>query len=265
MTKRLFWLITFGCFSMSAAPVATTNLLLNPGGEANSLTNWFTGGDSGPRLDNGTFDTNILPHSGTNHFLGGTGSVGSLSQIVSLVGNPGVTATSLDNGSLLAYVSFWEQGLSQGQPSDDAFVNLVFLNATSNSISTWTSPEIDSHAQAWSNYSAYLSIPAGTRFIQYSMNFVRHAGNDLDGFVDDNILSVADSIQIPRLNVAGTDTNVVVHWPVLYSDGFLLQQTTNLTATNWTQIASPFKIANGTNLVPVSPLLRNQFFRLYHP
>jgi hypothetical protein len=253
------------CHSGLATPFATTNLLLNPGGEANSLTNWIAGGVSNPRLDNGTFDTGIVPHSGTNDFLAGTGSVGSLSQIVPLIGNQGIAAGIIDSGSLLAYVSFWEQGLNQGEPSDEGFVSLVFLGATSNSISTWASPEIDDHFLTWSNYSTYLPIPTGTRFIQYNMNFVRNAGNDLDGFIDDNVLNVTGSIQTPVLNVSGSPTNALVYWPTLYSDGFVLLQNTNLTTTNWAVVGSPLKILNGTNQVSVSPLLKSQFFRLYHP
>jgi hypothetical protein len=263
ISRALFFIFIAGS-SAFAGSVATTNLLLNPGGEAGSLANWIAGGDSSPRLDNGTFDTNIGTHSGTNVFLGGTGALGSLSQTVSIAGNPGVTTASIDGGGLFVYVSFWEQGLSQGLPSDDAYVNVVFMGATSNTLSVWTSQEIDWHFQSWSNYSAYLPLPASTRFIQYSMNFVRHAGNDLDGFVDDNVLAIVDTVQLPRLSVASLTTNEMVYWPTLYSDGFLLLQNTNLATTNWAVSASPLKIVTGTNQV-LFPPTGKQFFRLYHP
>jgi len=250
--------------SVLAQPVATTNLLLNPGGEAGSLTNWIPGGNSGPRLDNGSFDSGINPYSGTNDFLAGTGSLGSLSQIVSLVGNPGVTTGSIDGGGLSAYISFWEQGLNQASQSDDAYVSVVFLGATSNVLSTWTSPEIDSHNLTWSNFSAYLPLPVSTRFIQYNMNFVRHVGSDLDGFVDDNVLTIVGSAQRPRLSIANVTTNNLVYWPVLYADGFILQQNTNLASTNWISATSPLKIVNGTNQA-LYPRTGGQFFRLYHP
>lgn len=265
MTHRLTFLICLFCCSTLAGPVATTNLLLNPGGEDNSLVNWAVGGDAGPHLDSGTFDVNITPHSGTNQFVGGNGSVGTLRQIVPLVGNPGVTAVSIDSGALLAYVSFWEQGLSQADPSDDGYVNIVFLGATSNSVSGWSSPEIDSHFSVWSNYSAYLPIPAGTRFIQYTMNFIRHAGSDLDAFIDDNVLAVTDYIHQPVISVAASSTNAVFSWPTLYSDGFQLQQNTNVTVTNWTRVSTPFQITNGLNQVTNALSPPRQFFRLYHP
>jgi len=260
--------IVLCCFPFAAMPFSTTNLLLNPGAEENSLTNWTPGGVSNPRVDNGSFDPGINPHSGTNDFLAGTGSAGSLSQTVALVGNQGVTAGAIDGGGLLAYVSFWEQGLNQGSSSDDAYVSLVFMGATSNSISTWASPEIDSHDLTWSNYSAYLPIPTGTRFIQYNMNFVRHVGSDLDAFIDDNLLSVTDtgpSSALPVLYISAAPTSALVYWPTQNADGFVLVQKTNLAATSWTTVSTPVTTLNGTNQVPVSPLLKNQFFRLYHP
>jgi hypothetical protein len=258
-------LVLFGCSAL-AAPLATTNLLLNPGGEENSLTNWIAGGDSGPRLDNGTFDSGISPHSGTNDFLGGRGGVGTLAQIVPLVGNQGITAAAIDSANLLAYVSFWEQGLSQGASTDDdGYVSLIFMDAASNSISTWASPEIDSHVSVWSNYSNYLPIPTGTRFLQYTMNFVRHSGTDLDAFIDDNVLAVTSSVQSPVLFISGLQTNVLVYWPAQNADGFVLVQKTNLTATNWTVVGNPVTTLNGTNQVSISPALKSQFFRLYHP
>ena len=265
MTHRLVFLICFACYSTFAAPFATTNLLLNPGGEAGTLTNWVVGGVSNPRLDNGSFDLGINPRSGTNDFLAGTGANGSLSQTVALVGNQGITAGAIDAGNLLAYVSFWEQGLDQGTPSDDAYVSLGFLDAVSNSISAWSSPEIDSHSGTWSNFSAYVTIPTGTRFIQYTMNFVRHAGSDLDGFVDDNLLSVSVSAQIPALSISRSSTSAMLSWPATYSDGFVLEQSTNVSATNWTVIGNPVTTLNGTNQVSVSLLENAQFFRLHHP
>ena len=212
MTFRLVFLISLMCCSTFGNPVLTTNLLLNPGGEAGTLTNWIAGGVSNPRLDNGSFDTAIMPRSGTNDFLGGTGATGSLSQMVALVGNQNITAGAIDAGNLLAYVSIWEQGLSQGTPSDDAFVSLGFLNAVSNSISGWSSQEIDFHSGTWANFSAYVPIPAGTRFIQYTMNFVRHSGNDLDGFVDDNVLAVTDAILQPALKITVSGTSAIISW-----------------------------------------------------
>jgi hypothetical protein len=137
------------------------------------------------------------------------------------------------------------------------------MGATSNSISTWSAPEIDS-AGVWSNYSSYLPIPPGTRFIQYTMNFIRPQGSDLDSFFDDNVLGVTDSVQMPLLKVGTSPTNEIVFWPTLYSDGFQLQQNSNLTVTNWTAAGTTFQITNGSNQATFSSPPPNRFFRLYH-
>jgi hypothetical protein len=107
----------------------------------------------------------------------------------------------IDYSNLAAGVSFWEQGLNQGTPSDDANVTLTFFGASSNVLTTVSTPVIDSHNLTWSNYVNQYAIPSGTRFIQYTMNFYLNNGSDLDAFIDDNSLSV--------LTVAGLTPLVV--------------------------------------------------------
>jgi hypothetical protein len=173
--------------------VQTTNLLLNPGAETGDLTDWAAGGTFPPSVDDGTIggSFNIYPHTGSNDFVGG-GMSGSLSQVVSLVGNQGITAGELDSGQLLATISFWEQGVNLGLPTqDDADVALAFLDGSSNVLSSVTTPELDAHAGAWSNYTAHYVIPAGTRFIQYTVEFVPHASTFYGVYVDDNVLTVS--------------------------------------------------------------------------
>jgi hypothetical protein len=97
------------------------------------------------------------------------------------------------------------------------------------------------------------------------MNFVRHNGTDLDGFLDDNVLAVADLIQHPVLKIGRSQTNVLVFWPVVYADGFQLLQNTNLAKTNWTQVGSSFVITNGSNQFDFSLPPTNLNFRLFHP
>jgi hypothetical protein len=247
---------------ISPAVFTTTNLLLNPGAEAGSLTNWTAGGNSNPKVDNGTFDSGIIPHTGTNDFLAGTGSVGSLDQVVALVGNQGITAAAIDGGKMLAKVSFWEQGLNQALTSDDAYISLAFWNRASNVISTVITPEIDSHNLTWSNYSALYKIPAGTRYLQYTMNFVRHVGSDLDAFVDDNSLIVLDSGALPRLNIVLVGTYANVFWPTNFADGFTLQQNPNLATTNWVTSSYAISTVGGTNSITITPPTGNLFFRL---
>ena len=130
---------------MVRADLPTTNMLLNPGAETGSTTNWVIGGVSNPGVDNGTFDSGITTHSGSYDFYGRTGAEGTLSQTVYLPGNQGITSALIDAGILAANVSFWEQGLNQGTPSDAARIIIAFLDTNTNLISTNATPFIDSH------------------------------------------------------------------------------------------------------------------------
>ena len=167
---------------------STTNLLVNPGAEIGDLTAWTP--TASPRVDAGTFDPDTRPRTGGYDFVGYTGDTSSLSQIVALAGNQGITTAAIDGGGLLASISFWEQGLDQGAMSDDAYISLAFLDGASNVIGTVSTPEVDSHDLTWTNYARSYPIPVGARYVQYTMNFVRQHGSDLDAFVDDNSLII---------------------------------------------------------------------------
>jgi len=174
-----------------AEAFSTTNILTNPGAETGDLTGWTIGGTSHPRVDNGTFDSGINPHSGSFDFLGSTGASGTLTQTITLVGNQGITTSQIDSSRLVANISFWEQGLNQGTQSDDAQVTLYFYDASGNLISSVSTPEIDSHNGTWQNYTNSYAIPINTRSLGYQMKFIRYVGNDLDAFVDDNSLIIS--------------------------------------------------------------------------
>ena len=177
------------------------NLLINPGAETGNLTGWSVGGNSNPGVDNGSFDPGINPHSGAFDFYGHTGSFGTLTQNVSLLGIPGVNTSLIDSGLTSAAVTFWEQGLNQGDPSDDGQISLTFRNASNSVISSISTPEVDSHNGTWQEYTGSFSIPAETRSIDYTMDFIRHKFNDNDSFIDDNALVVTASVPEPSAMV----------------------------------------------------------------
>jgi hypothetical protein len=241
-----------------SAGVATTNLLLNPGAETGNTNNWIVGGVSNPSVDNGSFDPGINPHSGTNDFFGHTGAWGTLSQTVSLPGNQGITTADIDSGLLVATVSFWEQGLNQGTPSDDACVIIAFLDTNSNVIKTNATPFIDSHNSTWQNYSNQYVMPAGTRFITYTMYFFRNVGNDNDSFIDDNVLTVTTTA--PTLAISYPANQAVVSWPSSVT-GWTLQTNNNLVTGIWGNYAG--QVIN--NSVTNPPTKGDLFFRLMHP
>jgi hypothetical protein len=177
--------------SSSVAKADVINLLVNPGAETGNLNGWTTGGVSNPFVDHGTWNPGITPYSGSYDFAGGTGTYGTLTQNVSLSGISGITTAMIDSGLVSAQVSFWEQGLDQGSLSDNGYVSISFLDAGSSVISTVSTPVIDSHNLTWQNYSGSFVIPTGTRSIDYTMNFARYSGSDVDSYFDNNSLSVA--------------------------------------------------------------------------
>ncbi len=174
--------------TLATASVAQAGFLVNPGAEAGNLTGWTVGGSSSPFADNGTFNPGINPHSGSYAFVGGTGLYGSLTQFVTL-SSAGVTATQVDAGGVLAVVTFWEQGLNQGTPSDNGYVSLTFRDGVGGVIGNALTPTIDSHNGSWQNYTGSYTVPVGTRSVGYTMNFGRNVGSDLDAYFDDNDLT----------------------------------------------------------------------------
>ena len=175
------------------AGVITGNLLTNPGAETGDLTGWTIGGPGTPVVDNGTFDPGINPHTGSFDFNGHSGVSDSLAQTVSILVS-GITPAMVDAGTLLANLGFWEQGLDQGAISDNADVQLTFLDGSSATISSVTSPLVDSHNLSWQNYANSYAIPVGTRSITYTMQFFRNVGTDSDSYIDDNVLTVGTPV-----------------------------------------------------------------------
>ena len=64
-------------------------------------------------------------------------------------------------------------------------------------LGTLSTPKIDSHHGQWENYANGYGIPVGTRYMTYSMQFLRNYGSDLDAFVDDNSLIIDSNVPEP--------------------------------------------------------------------
>ena len=72
--------------------------------------------------------------------------------------------------------------------------------------------------------------------------------------------------EAPRLRIALAATNaLVLAWLDAFT-GFVLQQNTNVTTTNWVAVTNPPVVANGEKQVTVSPLAGTRYYRLkYEP
>ncbi|CAF4119645.1 unnamed protein product [Adineta steineri] len=99
------------------------NLLLNPGGRDGVLRPWVVGGNSNPRLDNGTFDPGYLPRTGLFQFAGGTGSFGTLTQTVAIVdADRLITTSKIDGGYAAVNLSYWSRSAAQREAYDGATI-----------------------------------------------------------------------------------------------------------------------------------------------
>jgi hypothetical protein len=190
------------------AGTVTSNLLLNPGAEigtgndaGSTVADWTLGGTSNPGRDNGDFD-GFPPHSGSFDFYGGSGSAfpdqspnpaGSLSQVVNLVSD-GVNTAAIDAGEDTLNVQFFEVSLNQDQTplNDAASIDVTFENASQSALSGgYHSGEISNITVPWQEVNGSVAIPAGTRYLDYTMNFYLNAGTDVDSFVDDNSATIS--------------------------------------------------------------------------
>lgn len=71
-----------------------------------------------------------------------------------------------------------------------------------------------------------------------------------------------DGIAPPVLNIAFTSNDVLISWSATYT-GFALQENSDLTATNWTDVTNSFNVVGGENQVLISSPAGNNFYRLY--
>ena len=75
-----------------------------------------------------------------------------------------------------------------------------------------------------------------------------------------------EAVPEPGLSIERVSpSSALVFWPAP-SDGFVLQQNTNLTTTNWVAVTNSPVVVNSEKQVTVSPLVGNRYYRLkYEP
>ena len=178
---------------LATTTTSPPNLLINPGAENGTLTPWIQTGSGLVEIDDGSILSGYNPYSGTKQFYGGyisSGSFNSISQSVILLnGTQGFTAAQLDNGTLRAYISFYQQSYYQFMGTDDMNIQLDFRTSNSTLISFVATSYI-SCTIGWCFNSANYLIPKGTRRIDYVINFWIITGSYIDAYVDDNSLRV---------------------------------------------------------------------------
>lgn len=180
--------------SVSAQTILTGELLTNPGAESN-LTGWAITSGVGYLADAGTYDPGYNPHSGTRQFVAGAapGASGTLGQLVNLTSLSSVILDRIDAGLVSADVSLWYNIYYQGGLPDYLHVTLTFQDASSNSLGTATTADLNSSysgGSLWNYYSNSFAVPVGTRAITYTIVSQRGAngGSYIDAFSDDHSL-----------------------------------------------------------------------------
>jgi hypothetical protein len=200
MKPLLSLLLALTSVGSIAVGATTDNLLVNPGAESGSITGWTPYGPTGyPTVDNGSFDKGINPHSGSYDFVAHSGAQDRLWQTISFtdsaVTSQGITTAMIDAGQVIYNFSFWEQGLNQGNPSDEAGIELFFWNDSGQVINP--NPSVfwlDSHNGEWMQYTYSAALPATTRSVDYYILFQRNQGSDNDAFVDDANFTLETSL-----------------------------------------------------------------------
>ncbi|MFC5551325.1 PEP-CTERM sorting domain-containing protein [Massilia aerilata] len=167
--------------SLLVSMTGHATLLTNGGAETGNLLGWTVGGVSNPRVDGGSFDPGINPRTGGYMFSGYSGAWGTLTQNVLLPGFGQMRQVA---------VSFWEQGLDQDIPSDDAYVSLTYRTHSGSVISSVSTATVDSHDGVWTQYQGIFDVPLLAWSVDYTMYFHRNFGLDLDSFIDDNSLTL---------------------------------------------------------------------------
>jgi len=147
--------------------------------------------------------------------------------------------------------------------------------------------------QARSRWAVFLLLVSHSAFAQYSIDWFTVDGGG--GTTSDGVYEITGTIGQPDAGsvIAGnyvieggfwsdleavpepgppgltiervSPSSVLVFWPAP-SNGFVLQQNTNLTTTNWVAVTNPPVEVSGEKQVTVSPLVGNRYYRLkYEP
>ena len=108
-----------------------------------------------------------------------------------------------------------------------------------------------------------------TVYLRWSYRIIKTGASPMSGWnIDDvEILAAAAPVVVvvPRLDIPLTPPNTaLLSWPT-NSVGFVLQQNSDLTTTNWVNATNTVSVAGTNSQVIMSPLDGAKFFRLVHP
>lgn len=204
----------------------------------------YTSADSGT-----TWVSNAIP---TFNWLGASSSAdGSKLVAVSLDGG---SYRSADSGATWVSNNVPNVGWYTAVSSSDGS-NII---TTGSSSAFYTSANF---GQTWISNSSPATI---TQYVACSTNGTKGIMAGYTGSYP-NLTSVlyafSPTVVAPQLSLLSSNSQYAVAWPSSVT-GFQLQQNTNLSTANWSNVTSPVLLSNGMNEVIISPSNPADFYRL---
>lgn len=160
----------------------------------------------------------------------------------------GLTGAGGANGN---YAPLGSVNLNSGDPID------ITVNYIGGLMSmTFT----DAVANTSFNTSMIVNLPelvgANTAFVGFTGAF--------GGTTAHQLISNFSFVSLPTETLSATGTNIVIAWPGSIA-GYLLQQSGDLTATNWVNVTNLDTVVNGAHQISVPITSSNLFYRLVLP
>jgi hypothetical protein len=168
---------------------------------------------------------------------------------------------------------FFTGALTNSSLTSNLFLNNLqcsFIGAASNYLAADTNaffanvPGILLPGQTYTDIVCGIAIAPSTPPGQYFGTVTIQGGTNI--FAVTNLSSQAFQVTLSpaALGVALSGATLVLSWPSP-PGGFVLQENTNLTTTNWMTVTNMPTLTNGLNQVDLLPPPGTQFFRLDYP
>jgi hypothetical protein len=157
-----------------------------------------------------------------------------------------------------SYIQF--NGVAFGETSSSPPTSPASGKVTGNLVQGGTydfSAEVVPDAETIPDGSGYPATDSEVGSLEYALTVYPVSS----GFVPPGINNCTNN---PALGINYDGTNIIVSWPMLYSD-YLLTSTTNLASTNWSVIPTPPAMVGNQWIVTNSTPVGTQFYRLLGP
>lgn len=157
--------------------------------------------------------------------------------------------------------------------TDNLFLNNIqfaFTNAATNYLTADTNvffanvPGILLPGETYSDVIFGIAVNSATPPGNYSGTVAIQGGTNI--FAATNLSDQTFQISLPpaALQISNSGTNLILSWPSP-PGGFVLQQISDLTTTNWAAATNALITNNFQNKIILPPSATNQFYRLKYP